>query len=257
MTYFNSKIISDDIEYKYNDIPYKTYLSLLQNFSLFERSLQQTIKNYKSLFYEYFLNIYLSDIKFIDLCLYLEKKYNIKYFDWNNITKDLIQFITKLFALYMNIPEILIKERYSDNYSEVEERMMFRIELYKFGWTQIQIENYINKYILKNSKKTIVTSFNCIDILYTILRLRLGIQINNIIKKVGRPILPNNLKIYIQSKNRKKVKESMKLTYKYYQEYKNLKDNLLNESEYNLILSLLSKNNNELLKEKLKKLKKE
>lgn len=237
-----SHIVNNHFE-KYK---YKTYIC---SFDLF-----------KIIIFELTYSILHTDSKFIDIVKNLYIKYNVNFNNWNQIIRDTCQYLGEIISKYLNLNENKIKEKFSDDYNGVKERMYFRIELYKFGWNILQIEKYINKYLLK-SKETLELQNNNYEFLQTIyfnifinLNYEKNININSTKKnKVGRPVLPEELKQYLKKKHLKKVKESMVQTYEYYKEYKMIKNNLLSNEEFNLLSSFIP--NEEILLNKLKNLK--
>ena len=110
--------------------------------------------------------------------------------------------------------------------------MIFRIELYKEGWTHKQIEHYIYKYLLKDECNN--TNPMLIEIMYHNLIEKVKIYNKYKIQKIGRPSIPQPLKQYIKNKTLKKIKDNMRLKYKYSKCYEDIKYNLLTleEKEY-------------------------
>ena len=143
-----------------------------------------------------------------------------------------------------------IKDRYVTPPDEVEERMMFRIELYKEGWNVEQIENYIYKYILKKETPIIDTSvYNY----YTNTMNLLNIYNKEREKRIGRPSLPPLLKEYVNKKHKRKVKEGMRKRYKHSNSFESIKSNLLTNDELQVLEDMFEDKNDKLLL-KLKRL---
>ena len=96
----------------------------------------------------YRLLILYTNLDFITIVNKVNQRFN-HICSSNQQERDIMQYLFKLICLSKNIPLDKIKSRYSDNFDQVEERMLFRIELYKAGWTVEQIEKYIYKYMIK------------------------------------------------------------------------------------------------------------
>jgi hypothetical protein len=142
-----------------------------------------------------------------------------------------------------------IKKRFADDPDEVEERMVFRIELYKDGWSVDQIESYIYKYMLKMDKP----KFD--EIIYKNYFHNVMTAMN-IVKKEretvkGRPSLPPLLKNYVNQKHTCKVRETMKTIYKKSEVFDSIKDSLFSKDE---ICKLVSTITDEFLISKIKNL---
>lgn len=169
----------------------------------------------------------------------------------NKIETDFIQFNCKLISLRYGIPLDKIKLRYTDSYEDVEERMLFRTELYKEGWSIEQIEKYIYKYIYKdkyemNIEKLKQYSVSYNNILSAIIEYKKEIQ-----KKKGRPTLPLILKEYIKKKHFFKVRENMRKKYEAFNKYERIKENLLSKEEFDSLKEVIKDCN---ILEKLKNL---
>ena len=187
-------------------------------------------------------------MKFLEICKETGKIYNyILYLDQTQ--KDILQNALKRSAMYYNIPLNKIKERYTDNYDEVEERMMFRMELYKDGWNIDQIERYIYKYLLKQDyPKLDLEYYECI---YHNIMISQEIYKKEREQKLGRPSLPSSLKAYIKNKHQKKIRDNMRQKYKFSNKYESIKDYLLTKEE---IKEIKCKITNENILNKLTKL---
>jgi hypothetical protein len=175
-----------------------------------------------------------TDLKILEIIKKVNESYNVKYV-MNDFTKDMHHYMVNIMAESIGMSNI--KEKYEIDYEEVQERMFFRIELYKDGWEPEQIEKYICKYILKcdyhNTDKDLVLN------MYHNIMEKLKISNKNKPKKVGRPNLPESLKKYIKGKHSEKTKKNMDLTYDYSKKYKQIKDNLLTEDEYKFLYEYL------------------
>jgi hypothetical protein len=221
------KTIYDILDNHFENYDYKLILSNKETFKL--------------LVSDFIVQMLETDLKFIDITLSLHKKYNISI-QYNQTVYDFYQHFGKMLANYFeSMNEEKIKLRYTDDYSAVEERMFFRMELYKFGWKPPQIENYIYKYLLKRKEKLNFNNSTQLQLYYNLYHntsIKLNLVINKRIneRKVGRPKLPNELKNYLKKKHLTKVRENMKHTYEGYKEYKNLKNNLLTQDEYELLV---------------------
>ncbi len=202
-----------------NLIPYNMTLTKLQNI------LSETIN---------FLTN--TDLKVLEIVKAVNEKYDNPYV-MNVFTKDIYHYTANIIASSISLENI--KEKYEIDYDEVQERMFFRIELYKDGWEPEQIENYICKYLLKceyhNTDKELIYN------MYHNIMEKLKINNKNKHKKVGRPNLPESLKLYIKEKHSKKTRKNMELTYDYSKRYKQIKDNLLTEKEHNFLYEYLKK----------------
>lgn len=166
--------------------------------------------------------------KFLDICLNFRRKSTSEV---KPPARDMIQFNCKLLSLIYGLKLEPIKERYTDSYEEVEERMLFRTELYKEGWTVEQIEKYIYKYMYKTDYD--LTKYDLEE--YTV---RYNNVLNKIIeykkereKKLGRPSLPIFLKNYLKSKHASKVRENMRERYRSSDKYESIKEFLLTKDE--------------------------
>ena len=169
---------------------------------------------------------------------------------FNSIKTDFLQYNFLLNNKILNMDVNKIKDRYVTPPDEVEERMMFRIELYKEGWNVEQIENYIYKYILKKETPIIDTSvYNY----YTNTMNLLNIYNKEREKRIGRPSLPPLLKEYVNKKHKRKVKEGMRKRYKHSNSFESIKSNLLTNDELQVLEDMFEDKNDKLLL-KLKRL---
>ena len=152
------------------------------------------------------LQVLNTDKKFLDIN---EEIFSVKY-DCQ-ICRDIVQHMYKTMALSYNIPLEQIMSRYSDTYEDVEERIMFRIELYKHGWSIEQIENYIFQYLLKQEFK--IDNIDRVYKKYHNFMVKRDIINKEMAKKVGRPSLPKVLKQYLKMKHLENVKLLMRDKY--------------------------------------------
>ena len=132
-----------------------------------------------------------------------------------------------------------IKKRYTDHYEEVEERMMFRLELYKDGWDIEQIERYISKYLLHEEEFVLPNDIILSEGYYNIIDRLYYIRKKDNIRKKGRPSLPNSLKEYLKNKHNLKVRDMMTGIYKNSNEYKRIKEYLLSPEEIKILKELI------------------
>ena len=174
-----------------------------------------------------------TNIKFIDILQHVRNKYNYMV-TLDKPERDIIQYSYKCICLYYKIPLDEIKKRYTDNYDEVEERIMFRIELYKEGWNIEQIERYIYKYLLKEDY--VEGDIEYYKHMYYNFMLRIEIHKKEKDYKIGRPPLPYSIKQYIKSKHLCKIRDNMRKKYLYSNEYEKIKDNLFTKEEVEEIL---------------------
>ena len=199
-----------------------------------------TYKKYKFIIYkeseEQFINrrteycylLFNTELSFIDIVTTVRNKYNYMT-NIKQLERDTIQTTFKILMLKKNILLEDIKKRYSDNFEDVEERMMFRFELYKEGWDIEQIERYIFKYLLK--LPYIDINFEYYEHIYYNMMIWLEIYKKDKIKKIGRPSLPPSLKQYIRCKNIDKTREDMRKKYVSANKYEVIKENLLTLEE--------------------------
>jgi len=175
-----------------------------------------------------------TNLKILEIIKKINDLYNTQYII-NIFTKDMYHYMVNHMAEKVCMSSI--KEKYEIDYDEFQERMFFRIELYKDGWDLEQIENYICKHMLKcdyhNTDKDLIIN------LYQNITTSLKITNKDKPKKVGRPTLPVTLKKYIREKHSQKTKKNMEITYEYSKRYKKIKDNLLTENEYNFLYNYL------------------
>jgi hypothetical protein len=198
-----------------------------------------------------FINTFKStDEKYIDIIYTIERSYKREIYS-DYITRDFMQYMGKFFSELVNMKVKDIKKRFSDPYDEVEERMYYRIELFKAGWTFEQIEKYICNYILKiEYDSSLYTEY--IEIFFYNIMVKYEEYKNERKSKIGRPSLPQSLRNYINKKHLSKTKENMRGIYKNSELYLSLKSNLLTEDEYILITEKFKENIS--LVDKLKKL---
>jgi len=190
-----------------------------------------------------------SELKFLEVIEQVRKK-NILNIIMNRLEMDIYQTSYKDCCLYYNIPLENIKKRYSDKYEEVEERMMFRIELYKEGWSVEQIEKYIHKYLIKNDVYNKRNGLRNNQIFYNYM-LRRGFYKKEREIRLGRPSLPKGLKEYIKNKHSCKLRENMRKKYDASTAYEKIKEYLFSKEEVD---EIVSKIDNKSIIEKVKKL---
>ena len=188
-----------------------------------------------------------TNLSFIDISNFVKNKYSYVIYN-HQLSRDITQYTYDIVSNVININKDDIIKRYSDPYKDVKERMMFRIELYKYGWDVSQIEKYICKYFLNNDKYCEDIDIHMYEIVYNNIMLKLEICKNNKTKKVGRPSFPPLIKEYIKQKHLNNIKEGMRLRYKYSDEYKKIKECLLTKDEASIIVSFL---NDDTLKNKI------
>ena len=179
-----------------------------------------------------------SDYKFLDFYIGIRKG---KITD--NYILDFIQFTCKEISLRHGIPIDKIKLRYSDPYEEVEERMLFRIELYREGWGIEQIEKYIYKYMYRKEYDIPIEKIDEHFIRYNnVLKIQSEYK-RNMEKRKGRPPLPSVLKEYIKKKHTFKLRDNMRNKYKASSNYEKIKENLLTKEEFQSIEKVINDKN--------------
>jgi hypothetical protein len=148
--------------------------------------------------------------------------------------RDIMQYyyIIHKDTLKMTLEDI--KKRFADDPDDVEERMLFRIELYKEGWSIDQIESYIYKYMIKGDKPY----FD--EIIYKNYFHNV-MSMMNIVKKEreiikGRPSLPPVLKRYVNQKHISKVKDNMRNIYKKSELFDSIKESLFTQEEITTLI---------------------
>ena len=165
---------------------------------------------------EIIYRIIATNVKILDAVYSVRKKTKIyKDIEENIFEKDFIQYTGKIMLLLFDFPLEKIKERYTFDYDEVEERMYFRLELYSNGWEHYQIENYVYKHLLKREldfewDNNLISYYKMFNNNITN-QLKINRKICSL--KKGRPALPLSLKKYIKNKHKIKVKLSMKEIY--------------------------------------------
>jgi hypothetical protein len=180
-----------------------------------------------------------TDMKFIDCVVKVNVEYNI-FDDLNQFTKDIFQHEGKLLtSALLNYSLEDIKKRYTDPYEEVEERMMFRMELYRDGWDIEQIERYISKYLLHEEEFRLPNDIILTEGYYNIMVRMYYIHKKDNIRKKGRPSLPNSLKEYLKNKHNLKVRDMMTGIYRNSNEYKRIKEYLLTTEEIRILKEII------------------
>ena len=179
-----------------------------------------------------------TNIDFITLFNMVNIAYNKDKLIDKDFFKDIIQYMFKVHGLNQGICLNEIKKRYISSYTSVEERMYFRIELYKHGWTVHQIENYIHKYLLKEPFSEECITYKYIYMFEDLMTI-LNIESKKNVKQLGRPPLPESLKKCIKNINKIKVKQNMDQIYNEVKLYNKYKKYLLTKEEKDIIISLL------------------
>jgi len=183
---------------------------------------------------EYTLSIVNTSHYFIDIYKEVNARFNKQYDKMSNCEIDFIEYIFKEIALENGLNIEHIKSRYYSNFDEVEERMMFRIELYKVGWTIEQIEKYLYKKDYENFDKEKMSR------IYHNFMTRREIERIELCKKIGRPSLPKSLKNYLKNKHHKKLKDIMNEKYIQLKEYSEKKKYFFTKNEVNLIKKVIT-----------------
>jgi hypothetical protein len=154
----------------------------------------------------------------------------------NQIERDFQQHNLIILKDILNMNDKELSSRFIDDFEGVKDRMFFRIELYKNGWTIEQIENYIYKYMLKKEAP-------CIDEIvrknnyHNLMVVYFNINNNKNLKCKGRPKLPQSLEYYLKRKHADKVKDNMRKGYKKQDIFDTISNNLLTDDEIKLIES--------------------
>jgi hypothetical protein len=197
-----------------------------------------------------FLLFLVTDLSFLDISNVVTTTLG-GYSDNSFIFRDFVQYRYKLCCIIkFNISEEETNKKYTDPVNEVDERMMFRIELYKEGWSIKQIEQYIFKKFysesqgvsresktpdrhevsLKKFDEKIVEEYY--SICYNNILINLKEKRNDDYKnKIGRPKLPPKIKEYLKKSTNEKIREIMRKKYSGLEEYKLLKENMLTYEE--------------------------
>lgn len=191
--------------------------------------------------YTLFLN---TDMSIVEIEEFIRKKYNINT-PFIQTKKDFVQYNFLLNSSILNMNPEDIRKRFSDE--DVEERMLFRIELYKEGWSVDQIEKYVYHYMLKEELPELDLS------VYLNFYHNLIVKLNVISKEKekikGRPSLPPLLKEYVKNKHSIKVKNNMRQGYKKQALFDSIKDSLLTKEEIQKVENMfVDKNDSTLLK---------
>jgi hypothetical protein len=188
--------------------------------------------------YDFIENSIYSNKKIVELNKELDQKYkiNVYYEDYIN---DCIQYMFLILLKKINLNYKDFEFKLSDKIDDLEERMMFRLELYKNGWSLLQIEKYMYKYFYK---KNIKITEDGLDILNYITNY-FNLQSKNITKRKGRPSLPECLRNYKKEKHINNIKNKMKIIYKQSKGFNKIKDNLLSNDEINCIKNLIKNDN--------------
>jgi hypothetical protein len=184
-----------------------------------------------------------TNLSFIDMSKVIFEKYNIKVKS-NPLFRDIIQYMFKLCCkLKLNISEEELNKRYQDYFKDVDDRMFIRIELFKEGWNTRQIENYICKFILKNNYLDDIDFYeyeNMLYLLFSTLKLTYKKNMNHC---VGRPKLPDSVKLFIKNKIKEKMRESMRIKYEESTKYEKIKNNLLTLDEFDYLKNKIEDKN--------------
>ena len=174
---------------------------------------------------------------FLDICL---KNKRHDYYSIKPPARDMIQFNSKLVSLMYDLTLEEIKERYTDPYDEVEERMLFRTELYKEGWNIEQIERYIYKYMYKMDYDLTKTDLEEYIVRYNNVLNKVIEYKKEREKKLGRPSLPLVLKNYLKTKHASKVRENMRERYKASDKYEHIKEFMLTKDELEALKQVIT-----------------
>ena len=199
---------------------YSTVLSFLDkyNFYFYQETKQEWIITRTNICFE-ILN---TDDKIIDIFLRNTKKTSLTLAE-----RDIQQFVYKTVLQFYRKD---FSNRFINDTKSIEESMMFRIELFKDGWSIEQIEKYIYKYIYNVELEEInLDYFEC---LYHNFLVQHSFYKAERTKKIGRPTLPTSLKEYIKKRNVMRVRKTMRTKYQCYQ---NLKNSMLTVEELELI----------------------
>jgi len=243
----NDTIVKNKLEKLFDNENFKSYYIkekdniAKENFINFNFTRYQLIKS--------------SDKSFIDIDKEVCQNFNYSYRD-SNFDKDVTQYKYEMLCKYLFSKKLtkysninFIKNKFSDNYDEVNERIFYRAYLYQFGWNVLSIEKFIiSKFPQLNTVdniKYINENIDYITILYD--RLLCFFKLKKLFKtleeqnnpKKGRPTLPVAIKNYLKEKNKLKMKNIMQ---KKYETYNSIVNNLLSKDEYSIIISSLQKN---------------
>lgn len=198
-------------------IPYNTTITTLQNILISSVELLSE-----------------TDLKILEIVKKVNEIHNTSYVV-NTFTKDIYHYSANIISKFIGLENI--KEKYEDDYEKVQERMFFRFELYKEGWEPEKIEHYICNHLLKcdyhNTDKELIYNMYH-NIMETTKNKH---KYKN--RKVGRPNLPQTLKLYLKEKHSQKTRKNMEVTYDYSKKYKQIKDNLLTDKESEFLCNYL------------------
>ena len=189
--------------------------------------------------YDFVENLSLTNIKIVEFNKKLDEKYNITY-SYQKYVDDYIQYFHLILIKILKLNYKDFEFKFDDKIEDIEERMMFRIELYKNGWSLLQIEKYIYKYFFKEN---IIVVENELFYLYSLLITYFNLKPKNITKRKGRPSLPDYLREYRKQKHNNNLKNRMKIVYKESGNYNKIKNNLLSIDEFNYIKKVVINDN--------------
>jgi len=183
-----------------------------------------------------------TEMSFIDIDKYITE--NRPYREANKldiIKRDFVNTCCKFICLnFFELSLDLIKTKYDDDYEDVDERMFFRMTLYKEGWSIYSIEKYISKYLSKVEIDNFI-NIDYYEYQYNNLFIKsFGLKRKQTYCKIGRPVLPKELKDKIKIKNKEKIKVRMSNKYTNNNKYEKLKDNLITPEEFDIIQEKLS-----------------
>lgn len=212
------------------------------NFKIYKESREQWVNRRA----EYNYILFNSDIPFMDIVKSVREKFNYRPCIEQS-ERDFMQTFFKIVMLNNGFKLEDIKKRYKDPYEEVEERMMFRFELYKDGWDIEQIEKYISRYLKKDEYTPLDLEYY--EMIYYNMMILLEIYKKEKKNKIGRPSLPLSLKRYIKGKHIDKTREEMRKKYEYATKYEKIKDKLLTSED---LVKIESQINDKELLEKLR-----
>jgi len=220
-------------------IEYKVIYDTIKN--VFEKKKFYTYNQHKNEFMKKWADIvYLiktTEMSFIDIDNYITE--NRPYREANKldiIKRDFVNTCCKFVCLNIfNLSLDSIKIKYDEDYEKVEERMFFRITLYKEGWSIYSIEKYISKYLSKVEFDKFI-NIDYYEYQYKNLFIKsFRLKRKGDCSKIGRPVLPKELKDRIKNKNKEKIKALMNNKYENNKKYKKLKDKLFSPEEFNII----------------------
>ena len=189
--------------------------------------------------------IFTTSDKFEDILLSQRKKYNLNY-EIFQPSIDLGIYNMKYNAIFFGYPSEQIRSRIED-YNALEERMLFRSELYRTGWKIVVIEKYINKLFYHknnsdsiNSINTIIKNIDRLEYQYYNIFIKNGIQPQCMtVRSKGRPEIPLVLKPLIKKYQNDNRKNLMREKYERSKEMRAISQEMLSIPEYECISNAL------------------